>query len=138
MITLLVLLVLCAIPVIVVLGVHRKREVEREDRSATIDLRVDEFGVWRDLADGRQEGVDWAAINEVEVYRTTQGPHGKVGGMVLLCGDETSGCLVPLDHMGQTGLVEGLTRLPGFDIRLLTEAMELEPPNQLTVWRRGS
>jgi len=133
-----VLAVLAALPIIVVLTMQKRREAERAERSATIDLRVDEFGVWRDLADGRREGVDWGDINEVEVYRTTSGPHGSVGGMVLLCGDETHGCLVPLDLMATEGLVEGLTRLPGFDVRLLTEAMDATPPMQLTVWRRGS
>lgn len=138
MIWLLVALLLVAVPMLVVLGIQKKRAVDREERSATVDLRVDEFGVWRDLADGRQEGVDWGAITEVEVYRTTTGPHGHAGGMLMLSGDETHGCLVPLDHLDREGLLAGLSRLPGFDLRLLTEAVEHEPPMQLVVWRRGS
>jgi hypothetical protein len=124
-------------PIAILRGVMRNRDTQRKARSATVDLTVDEFGVRRALADGREEGVDWTEIEEVEVYRTKSGPHGDAGGMVMLSGDEARGCLVPLDRLDTPGLIESLTRLPGFDMRLLQEALEAEPPRQLVVWHRG-
>lgn len=134
----LALLLVVAVPFVVGLALWRRKAVHREVRAATVELRVDEFGVWRELADGREEGVDWVDLTEVEVYRTTTGPHGKGGGLLMLSGDEQHGCLVPLDRLDEPGLVEGLSRLPGFDLRLLHEAVESRAPNQLVVWRRGS
>jgi hypothetical protein len=124
-------------PFAILRAVMRNRDAQRTARAATVDLVVDEFGVRRCLADGREEGVDWSEIEEVEVYRTTTGPHGEAGGMVMLCGDDTHGCLVPIDRLATPGLMEGVTRLPGFDMRLLQEALECEAPNRLVVWHRN-
>lgn len=132
------LLVLALAPFVVVSAVLRRREAVRGARSSTVALTVDEFGVRRELADGRREEVDWGEISEVDVYRTDRGPHGVAGGMVMLSGDATRGCLVPLDHLESSGLVEALQQLPGFRLDSFTEALTAEPPSQLTVWRRGS
>jgi len=136
---LLTFLVFCAAiaPFAIARAVIRNRAAQRSARAATIELIVDEFGVRRGLADGREEGIDWSEILEVEVYRTKTGPHGKVGGMGMLAGDATRGCLVPIDRLGTPGLMEAVTRLPGFDTRLLQEALQAEPPTQLVVWHRG-
>jgi hypothetical protein len=125
-------------PIAIIMGVRRNRDLQRETRSATVELVVDEFGIRRAVANGREEAVDWVEVTEVEVYRTTDGPHRKAGGMILVSGDLTRGALVPLDLLGTEGLVEGLSRLPGFDVRLLTEAVQALPPCQLVVWRKGS
>lgn len=125
-------------PIAVIMGVRRNRALQQEIRSATVDLVVDEFGIRRSVANGREEEVDWTEVTEVEVYRTATGPHGKAGGLLMVSGDETRGVLVPLDQLSSAGLVEGLSRLPGFDVRLLTEAVEALPPCQLVVWRQGS
>lgn len=132
-------LLICAAiaPFVIARAVLRNRAAQRTARAATVELHVDEFGVGRGLADGREERVDWSEITEVEVYRTKDGPHGKAGGMVMLAGDATRGCLVPIDHLETPGLMEAITRLPGFDSRLLHEALEAEPPSQLVVWHRG-
>jgi hypothetical protein len=135
--TLFILLCLAIAPLVIARAVLRNRAAQREARAATVGLVVDEFGVRRELADGREEGVDWSEIEEIEVYRTTSGPHGKAGGMVMLCGDDTHGCLVPLDQLGTPGLMEGVSRLPGFKVRLFQEALESEAPNQVVVWHRG-
>jgi hypothetical protein len=132
----LVLGMLAVAPIAIVMAISRNRSMQREARAATVDLVVDAFGIRRELADGREEGVDWAEITEIEVYRTTTGPHGKGGGMLMLSGDETRGCLVPLDQLSE--VVEGLSRLPGFDLRLLHEAVDRPAPVQLVVWRRDS
>jgi hypothetical protein len=125
-------------PIAIIMGVRRNRSLQQEIRAATVELVVDEFGIRRSVANGREEEVDWTEVTEVEVYRTTSGPHGKAGGLLMVSGDETRGVLVPLDRLSTDGLVEGLSRLPGFDVRLLTEAVDALPPRQLVVWRRGS
>ncbi len=134
-----VLLALVAVaPILIVLAVMRRREVERASRSATVELRVDEFGVRRELGDGRTEEIDWTEVTEVEVFRTTHGPHGPAGGMVMLSGDSTRGSLVPLDRVEDSGLLEKLSLLPGFSIRGMAEALASDPPARVVVWRRDS
>jgi hypothetical protein len=133
----LLLFVLMA-PVVIVLAVSRNRRIVRGIRSATVDLRVDEFGVSRRMADEREESVEWVDVTEVEVYRLDKGPHGAAGGLVMISGDETSGCLVPLDRIDDCGLIEGLQRLPGFRVESFVDALQAEVPSQLLVWRKDS
>lgn len=132
-----VLLVLVA-PIAIFVAVMRNRGLQREVRSATVDLRVDEFGVRRELADGRTEEVDWGEVQEVSVLVADRGPHRRSGGVVVLYGDEARGCLVPLDRVGDSGLLEALARLPGFRTELFVEALGAKPVVQTTVWTRGS
>ncbi len=81
-------------------------------RSETVELRVDAFGVRRVLADGREEGVDWSDVTEVEVLTAKSGPHKASGGVVIVAGDEESGCLVPLDQLEPSGLADDAPAAP--------------------------
>jgi hypothetical protein len=126
------------VPAGLAIALWRRRVEHRLARSATVALHADGFGVRRELADGREEQVDWSEVQEVEVYRTHSGPHATAGGMMLLFGDDTRGCLVPLDRLDADGLIEGLTSLPGFKVQLLHEAVETPVPAQVVVWRRRS
>lgn len=110
-------------PIAIVVAIARNRGRQRTLRSATVELVVDERGVRRGLADGREEAVDWDEVREVDVVRTTKGPHGAAGGMVVLYGDETRGCIVPLDRAESSGLLEMVTRLPELDVRRLSAAL---------------
>lgn len=132
---LLVVLLLVA-PVFLLLAVLRNRREQRALRSATVELDVDEFGVRRELADGRREEIDWGEVTAVEVMVTRRGPHKASGGVVILWGDDTRGCLVPLDRAGESGLLEALPRLPGLDGQRLVEALAAEPEASTTVWER--
>ncbi len=78
----------------------------------------------------------WTELTEVAVVRSDRGPHGAAGGVVVLSGDETRGCLVPLDRVGECGLVERLDRLPGFDLHAFVAAVEAAPTTQTTCWSR--
>ena len=118
----LVLLVWIA-PIAIVVAIARNRGHQRRARSATVELVVDEFGVRRSLADGREEAVDWSEVREVTLVHTRKGPHGPAGGMIVLYGDATRGCVVPLDRAEPSGLLEALSRLPGFDVRQLSNAL---------------
>jgi hypothetical protein len=120
--TLLGLVVLMA-PLVVLLALVRNRRTGRALRAATVELRSDVLGVWRELADGRREGVHWDEVREISVVRTSKGPHGAAGGVVVLYGDATHGCLVPLDRVGESGIAEHLPRLPAFDSRRFADAL---------------
>jgi hypothetical protein len=130
------LLVLVA-PVAVYAAVARNQRQRSAERSATVELVVDEFGVRRTMADGREEALDWGELVEVSVFTATKGPHAGAGGAVMLRGDDVRGCLVPLDRLEESGLLEALTRLPGFDVRTLTEAMSAKSHTWTTCWSRS-
>jgi len=94
--------------------------------------------VHRILADGREEGVDWSDVTEVEVLTAKTGPHKASGGVVIVAGDEQSGCLVPLDQLEPSGLATMLQQLPGFDSVALTKAVLANPPTRTSCWVRPS
>lgn len=124
--------------IIVFLAVMRNQSKRAALRSETVVLRVDEFGAHRELADGRTEDVDWGELTEVEILTANTGPYKHNGGVVILAGDEERGCLVPIDRVGSSGLVDRLAMLPGFDVNLFAEALQKKPPSRTTCWRRDS
>jgi hypothetical protein len=133
----LILLLLIA-PVAIFVAVMRNRGLQREVNASTVSLRIDEFGVHRELGDGRTEDVDWSEVQEVSVMVTNKGPHRRSGGVVVLWGNESRGCLVPIDRAGDSGLFEALPHLPGFNSHLLVEALAAKAPSQVVVWKRES
>jgi threonine aldolase len=128
--------VLLLAPIFIVLAVVRNQRRLSLLRSETVELKIDAFGVRRVLADGREEGVDWSDVTEVEVVRAKSGPHAGSGGVVIVAGDETTGCLVPLDRLEDSGLATMLHQLPGFDGARLTQAVVAEPPARTSCWVR--
>jgi hypothetical protein len=123
-------------PIVAVVAITRNERRVATARAATTELRVDEFGCRRLLADGREEGVDWVEITEVEVLTAKTGPHASAGGVVILSGDEEHGCLVPIDRLQDSGVAEQLTRLPGFDSQRLVRALSEKPPKRTVCWQR--
>jgi hypothetical protein len=124
-------------PIFVIIAVLRNQKRLSRLRSETVELTVDAFGVRRVLADGREEGVDWLDVTEVEVLTAKSGPHGESGGVVIVAGDEEHGCLVPIDRLQTSGLAEALTHLPGFDSLKLMEAITTKPPARISCWVRS-
>jgi hypothetical protein len=127
-----------ALMAIVFMAVLRNQSKRAALRSETVDLRLDEFGARREMADGRCEGVDWTDLTEIEVLTAATGPYKANGGVVILAGDAEHGCLVPIDTVGSSGLVERLAALPGFDVALFAEALQKKPPTRTMCWRRAS
>ncbi|MGZ4709985.1 MAG: hypothetical protein ACXWBN_14710 [Acidimicrobiales bacterium] len=123
-------------PLFVVLAVLRNQKRLGLIRSETVELQVDAFGVRRILADGREEGVDWGDVTEIEVLTAKSGPHKASGGVVIVAGDELSGCLVPLDRLEDSGLAAMLQQLPGFDSTRLTQAVVADPSSRTSCWVR--
>lgn len=119
----------------VIIAIARNEARRSRERAATVTLQVTAGGVQRELADGRQEGVAWQDVEVVEVLRASMGPHKATGGVVVLGAGPEQGCLVPIDRIGESGLVEALSRLPGFDLRAFTAALESRPPSRTVVWR---
>jgi hypothetical protein len=131
-------LITIGLMLIVFLAVARNQSRSAALRTETVSLRVDEFGARREMADGRQEQVDWNELTEVEVLTAATGPYRGNGGVVILAGDGEHGCLVPIDSVGSSGLVDRLALLPGFDVNLFVEALQRKPPTRTTCWHRGS
>jgi hypothetical protein len=111
---------------VVALAVARRH---RRHRSMTVDVAADAEGVRRVMADGQCEEVTWPEVTEVDVFTTRVGPHGASGGAVVLFGDARRGCIVPLDRLAESGLLDHVHRLPGFDPRSVVAAVA-DPPGE--------
>lgn len=110
-------------PVFILLAMSRNQKRRAAERSATIEILADRNGVRRRLADDRTEGVAWDEVTRVEVFTTRIGPHKAAGGAVVLFGDETHGCIVPLNRLGESKLLDHIGgRLPGFVLTNLINA----------------
>lgn len=128
-----VLLVVVVGPALV-MAVLRNEGRRARDRVAASQVRVDASGVRRELADGRVEEVSWHELDVVEVVRAAVGPHGRTGGVVLLGGPGDRGALVPLDRVGESGLLGYLESLDGFDRVRFDAAVAHRAPARITVW----
>ena len=116
-------LALILTPVFVLLAMSRNQKRRSAARSATVAIVADREGVRRTLADDREEGVAWDEVTRVEVFTARIGPHKDAGGAVVLFGDETRGCIVPLDRLGESRLLDFIAgRLPGFTLAKLIDA----------------
>jgi len=118
-------------------AVRRNDRQGREAAASTVEVRVDDEGVARTLADGRIEEVRWDELVEVEVLTTKIGIHKEDGVVLVLAGEEERGALVPSRLAVEHGVIERLHALPGFDGRRLVAAMEQPPPSRTTCWERG-
>jgi len=114
----------------------RSAREHRDAAAATTALVVDDDHVERHLADGRVETVRWSEVREIEVITTDIGVHRDDGALLVLGVDETRGCLVPSGLAVSHGVIDRLTRLPGFDARRLAEALEQPAPSRTTCWTR--
>ena len=132
----LLVLALLIAPFAIFMAVRRNQAKLRAVRSATVDLRIDDEGIRRELADGRVEAVSWDEVREVEVLVTDRGPHGANGGCVIIGDGEERGALVPLDRVAELGIVEHLCRLPGFDLNVFVDATNVDPDARTEVWVR--
>lgn len=110
-------------PIFILLAISRNQKRRVAQRSATVEVLADRDGVRRTLADDRTESVAWDDVIRVEVFTTRIGPHKAAGGAVVLFGDETHGCIVPLDRLGESKLLDHISgRLPGFVLTKLINA----------------
>lgn len=121
---------------VALLAILASSREQRASAAATVALHVDDRRVERHLADGRVEVVAWADVREVEVITTDIGVHRDDGALLVLGVDATRGCLVPSRLAVEHGVMDRLTRLPGFDARRLAQALDAPPPSRTTCWTR--
>src|SRR5690349_16754806 len=108
---LLVLLVFVMVFALLVNIAKRQRQA-RADAAATVYFSVDNEGVERRLADGREEAVTWDELKEVKLLVLPKGPWGDRVRFVL-DGGGLRGCIVPREVALDGGLVDRLAALPG-------------------------
>lgn len=84
-------------------------------------IDFDGVGVIRRRSDGVIEYVEWDNLEEVGVRTTGTGPYFE-DFFLLLHGKDNSGCVLPLQEAIDTGIVEKLQSLPGFDNEKLMQA----------------
>lgn len=131
----LVLVVVLSAPAVVI-AVLRNEGRRARGRADAAVVWVGSTGVRRDLVDGRVEEVLWSEVCEVEVLRASVGPHKASGGVVLIGGPGDRGALVPLDRVGETGLLAYLGALEGFDRHRFDAAVASRAPSRTVVWQR--
>ena len=115
-------LALILTPVFFLVAMSRNQKRRSAVRSATVSVMADKAGVRRTLADDRREEVSWHEVTRVEVFTTRVGPHKAAGGAVVLFGGDTRGCIVPLDRLGESKLLDQIGQLPGFVLAKLINA----------------
>ena len=125
-----------ALAIIIGFAVSARRvRAAKLSRATTVSLVIDDVGVSRTLADGRQESARWAELREVEVICTPVKTADGASAFVMLTESETVGCLVPLGVGHDAQLVVGLGRLPAFPWREWAGAQGHRPPRRTVVWR---
>src|SRR4051812_25870042 len=117
-----------------VANMRRTRDARRA-AAATVRFEVDDWGVKRWLADGRYEEVSWAEMIEVRMITLPKGPWDDRIRLVLDGGGER-GCIVPFDLAEESDLLPSLSRLKGFDHRVLAEALDRTRTGTQVLWTR--
>jgi hypothetical protein len=104
------------------------RNEARRRQVTTVRVDVGPDGARRWLSDGREESIRWDEVRVVEVMVAVRGPHRATGGVVVLSGDDEHGCLVPIDAVASSGLLERLATWPGLEVKVLADALSGDAP----------
>jgi hypothetical protein len=115
------------------MAVGRRERARRRAAADTVSFVVDDWGVKRDLADGRHEEVSWGELKEVRATTLPKGPWGDRVRVILDGGGER-GCIVPYERAYDSGLVTKLTALPGFDHRALGDVLDKPKVGTVVLW----
>jgi hypothetical protein len=115
------------------MAVGRRERAHRRAAAETVALVVDDWGVKRDLADGRHEEVSWTELQEVRATTLPKGPWGERVRLILDGGGER-GCIVSYERAYDGGLVTKLTALPGFDHRALGDVLDKPKTGTIVLW----
>ena len=86
------------------------------------------------LADGRQEKVSWAELQNVVIVTTNGGPFLEEVFWVL--SGENAGCLIPSSADGMGELLTRLQQLPDFDNEAVIAAMSSVENEKFPCWQR--
>jgi hypothetical protein len=105
-----------------------------ELRKSGDPLQINDDGVLRRLPRGASEQVRWADLREVAIVMT-QGERYAEEYYFVLAGSGKSGVLVSQGLAAKHDLISHLTKLPGFDHRLIAEAMATPVNQRFVLWR---
>jgi hypothetical protein len=105
-----------------------------ELRKSGNQLQINDEGVLRRLPRGASEQVRWADLREVAIVMT-QGTGFSEEYFFVLAGSGKSGVLVSQALAAKHDLVSHLAKLPGFDHRLIAEAMAAPVNQRFVLWR---
>jgi hypothetical protein len=94
----------------------------------------DDQGVCRTMSDGTTETVTWDELREVAIVTNDEGPFADDVYWVL--SGATRGCAVPSGAEGMKELLPRLQALPGFDNRVVVEAMGSAADAKFVCWKR--
>jgi hypothetical protein len=102
-------------------------------RRGSVSVEMDEQGVRRVRGGKILEAVEWAELDEVAIWTTSEGPATEDVYFVLR-GVEDRGVVVPSEAAPE-GLLERLQQLPGFDSGKVIEAMGSVEEAVFVCWR---
>jgi hypothetical protein len=103
-----------------------------ELRKSGNQLQINDEGVLRRLPRGASEQVRWADLREVSIV-VTQGAGEEF--FFVLAGGGKSGVLVSQALAARHDLISHLAKLPGFDHRVIAEAMAAPVNQRFVLWR---
>jgi len=98
------------------------------------ELQITDDGVMRRLARGDSEYVSWRDLREVSIV-LTQGVNLTEEWFFVLAGTGTSGVIIGQALASKYDLVSHLAKLPGFDHRNITNAMQSTVNQRYLLWR---
>lgn len=103
-----------------------------ELRKSGNQLQINDEGVLRRLPRGASEQVRWSDLREVSIV-VTQGAGEEF--FFVLAGGGKSGVLVSQALAARHDLISHLAKLPGFDHRVIAEAMAAPVNQRFVLWR---
>src|SRR5215813_13096380 len=112
---------------------HKKDEPKIADDEL---VSFDEVRVVRTMRNGKTESLPWSDLQEVSIVTTDEGPFADDVFWVLT--GASGGCAVPTNARGAAQLLERLQQLPGFDNKVVIEAMGSASNAMFVCWRRSS
>jgi hypothetical protein len=128
-------LIVAVVLLVVMVRWMRTRSPRRNPGSVTDNLSVDDGGVSRRMADGREESASWNALTEVELVLTPVNTADGTKEFLVLAEDGEHGCLVPLGVGHDPAVIRRLSRLPGFDLRAFDHARGGRSPSRTVIWK---
>jgi hypothetical protein len=105
-----------------------------EVRRRGAELQITDEGILRRLARGDTEYVRWSELREVSIV-TTQGVNFSEEYFYVLAGSGTTGVLVGQSLATRHDLLSHLNKLPGFDHRHISAAMNSAVNQRYSIWR---
>jgi hypothetical protein len=106
------------------------------NRLPTERVTYDEKAIVRYMSSGQVETIEWSDIAEIAIQTTDGGPYAEDFFWVLMSTDNSKGCVVSNGARGMESLLARLQRLPGFENKVMLEALGSTRNARFVVWKR--